>query len=77
MYDINTYCPERRGADKYGVSDSGAYFVMSEVDYFFFDDVRLITVTSLARIIFIKTGRKSGKKLINQVYKYLAKWVVS
>jgi len=29
MYDINTYCPERRAADKYGVA--GPYFVMSEV----------------------------------------------
>ena len=32
MYDINTYCPERRRADKYGVSDSGAYFVMLEIE---------------------------------------------
>ncbi|XP_023321424.1 coiled-coil domain-containing protein 47 [Eurytemora carolleeae] len=31
MYDINTYCPERRGADKYGVAEAGSYFVMSEV----------------------------------------------
>lgn len=29
MYDVNTYCPERRPADKYGVT--GSYFVMSEV----------------------------------------------
>jgi len=29
MYDINTYCPERRAAEKYGVA--GSYFVMSEV----------------------------------------------
>jgi len=29
MYDINTYCPERRQAEKYGVT--GNYFVMSEV----------------------------------------------
>jgi len=29
MYDINTYCPERRPAEKYGVA--GPYFVMSEV----------------------------------------------
>jgi len=29
MYDVNTYCPERRQAEKYGVE--GNYFVMSEV----------------------------------------------
>jgi len=29
LYDINTYCPERRPAEKHGVS--GNYFVMSEV----------------------------------------------
>lgn len=29
MYDLNTYCPEKRPADKYDIP--GAYFVMSEV----------------------------------------------
>jgi len=29
IYDINTYCPERKAAEKYGVQ--GSYFVMSEV----------------------------------------------
>merc|ERR1719466_21369 len=29
IYDINTYCPERRAAEKYGIQ--GSYFVMSEV----------------------------------------------
>ncbi len=29
MNDLNTYCPEKRPADKYDIP--GAYFVMSEV----------------------------------------------
>jgi hypothetical protein len=29
MYDLNTYCPEKRPADKYDIP--GSYFVMSEV----------------------------------------------
>jgi Protein of unknown function (DUF1682) len=31
MYDLNTYCPEKRPADKYDIP--GSYFVMSEVSY--------------------------------------------
>ena len=29
MYDLNTYCPEKRPADKYDIP--GSYLVMSEV----------------------------------------------
>jgi hypothetical protein len=49
MNDLNTYCPEKRPADKYDIP--GAYFVMSEVscwqscismfDYYLLDGLRI------------------------------------
>ena len=41
LYDINTYCPERRPAEKHGVS--GNYFVMSEVRIMIFGKCTVYT----------------------------------